>query len=582
MNNLFLRLWAQIEYRRRWQLCFLVIVTLLASLAEMVSIGSVVPFIGVLLEPDKLLGSPIIEFTTVLFSLQKNQLLFALTTFFVIAVLFSGGMRIALLWTQTRLGFAIGADISLKLYTNILYQPYSSHLSRNSSQIIAAISGKTNSAIYNYLLQILLIASSSLILLCVITMLTLMDLRIALTLFGGFGTLYILIVLATKKTLARDGRRVSNETDKVVKAMQEGLGGIRDIIIDGTQGVFCQLFRDADEPLRRAQANIQVIAGLPRFIIESLGLGLIAAVAYTLTVLQGDVVSALPILGAFAIGAQRLLPTLQQIYHSWSVIEGARANVSDVLDLLEEPTSENFHCAGENSVVFEKKINIKDTYFRYDNERDWALNNINIIIEKGSRTGIIGTTGSGKSTLVDIIMGLLEPTFGSLIVDDEVITCKNSRSWQRHIAHVPQSIFLCDATIAENIAFGTPKNKINIQRVADAAKKAQISGYIESLKNGYNTIIGERGVRLSGGQRQRIGIARALYKNAQLIILDESTNALDGNTETAVMEAIQCIDKNVTILIVAHRTSTLAFCTNIIELEAGNIKRTCSYNDLHI
>lgn len=581
MFNQIHRLWYHINPRRRKQLAVLLAIMVVASFAEVASIGAVLPFLGVLMAPEKIFAHPIAQpLVTLLDLIEPDQLLLPLTVLFILAALFSGAMRLILLWAQTRLGFAIGADFSIQIYQRTLYQPYSVHVARNSSQVITGISTKTNAVIYYTLLPLLLITSSSLILLTILIALIAIDPIVALVVFGGFGSLYGLIVLATKKRLAHDSQRVSHESNQVVKALQEGLGGIRDVLIDGTQAAYCQIYRQADLPMRRSQANIQIIGASPRYLIESLGMVLIALLAYVLAGSKAGVTGAIPVLGALALGAQRLLPVLQQLYGSWTSIRGGQSSLVDVLELLDQPLPEYANQSPPTPIAFKRSVRLNHVDFRYGDGSPQVLQGIDFEIPKGGRVGFMGTTGSGKSTLLDLIMGLLQPTGGALTIDGVPITIQNQRAWQAHIAHVPQAIFLADTSIAENIAFGIPPERIDMNRVKEAACQAQIAATIESWAKGYDTFVGERGIRLSGGQRQRIGIARALYKQADVIVFDEATSALDNDTETAVMEAIDCIDIDVTILIVAHRISTLQRCSQVYELANGKIVRTGTYSEL--
>jgi ATP-binding cassette subfamily B protein len=314
--------------------------------------------------------------------------------------------------------------------------------------------------------------------------------------------------------------------------------------------------------------------------MEALGMLLIAALAYALAQGADGISKAIPILGALALGAQRLLPVLQQAYGAWTSIQGSHASLQDTLELLDQPLP---HYADQPEVLampFQRSIALNLLSFRYSSETPLVLNKININIAKGSRVGFVGTTGSGKSTLLDIVMGLLTPCEGVLEIDGQAVTIGNQRAWQAHIAHVPQAIFLADSTIEENIAFGVPKIEINHERVIQAARQAQIAEIVESWPKKYQTFVGERGIRLSGGQRQRIGIARALYKQADVIIFDEATSALDNETEQAVMQAIEGLSEYLTILIIAHRVTTLKNCTQIIELAKGGIARTGTYQDI--
>jgi ATP-binding cassette subfamily B protein len=563
------------------QFGFLFLLMILASFAEAVSIGAVLPFLSVLTAPEQVFGHPLAQpLVQALGLTQPRQLLLPLTIAFAIGALFSGATRLLLLWAQIRLGHAIGADFSISIYRRTLYQPYAVHVARNSSEVIAGITNKTNIVVYQMVLPALTVLSSSLMLLTILIALLAIEPLIACAAFAGFGTIYAVVILATKKRLARDGQRISREQNQVIKALQEGLGGIRDVLIDGTQAIYCNTYRSADLPLRRATANVQIISSSPRYAIEALGMVLISALAFSMVGRTDGIASAIPVLGALALGAQRLLPVLQQAYSSWTSMLGAKVSVRDALDLLDQPLPAHADAPTVAPHRFEQSITLKKLAFRYAPEAPWVLQGLDITIPKGSRIGFIGTTGSGKSTLLDIIMGLLHPTEGSLAVDGVVITPQKHRAWQAHIAHVPQAIFLADTTIAENIAFGIPPDKIDHARVRHAAQKAQIAQVIESWDQQYSTLVGERGVRLSGGQRQRIGIARALYKQADVIVFDEATSALDNETELAVMRAIENLGDKITVLIVAHRLTTLKNCTHIVELGDGRIRRIGSYQDI--
>jgi ATP-binding cassette subfamily B protein len=384
----------------------------------------------------------------------------------------------------------------------------------------------------------------------------------------------------TRKRLLINSQTVARESTQVIKSLQEGLGGIRDVLIDGSQEFYCQIYRNADHPLRRAQGNNAFINFSPRYAMEALGMVLIAALAYALAQQSDGIAMAIPFLGALALGAQRLLPVLQQAYGSWASIQGSLASLQDTLELLDQPLPAYVDQPPVKSLTFQRQIALKQISFRYSPQTHWVLKDLSISIPKGGRVGFIGTTGSGKSTLLDIVMGLLQTTEGTLEVDNQTVTPANHRAWQAHIAHVPQAIYLADSTIEENIAFGVPKDEIDIQRVELAAQQARIAASIESWPEQYQTIVGERGVRLSGGQRQRIGIARALYKQANVIIFDEATSALDNETEQSVMEAIEGLSEDLTLLIIAHRITTLKGCTQIVELGDGGIKRTGNYQDI--
>ena len=553
-----------------------------ASFAEILSIGAILPFLAILTDPARVFtnasAQPIIQ---ALGLTDPMQLLLPLTIAFGLAAIIAGAMRLLLLWASTRLSYAAGADLSMSIYQRTLYQPYAVHVSRNSSEVIDGISGKSGVAIYIINMIINLIGASVMLSAILMALLS-VDTVIALTAFGGFGLIYVLIIQLTRKRLLINSQTVALESTNVIKSLQEGLGGIRDVLIDGSQAAYCQIYRNADQPLRRAQANNAFMNYSPRYGMEALGMMLIAALAYTLAQQPNGIAKAIPVLGTLALGAQRLLPVLQQAYASWAGIQGGQASLQDALDLLDQPLPYYADQPTATPLPFRQEIRLSQLSFRYGPQTPWVLNNLELTIAKGSRVGFIGTTGAGKSTLLDIVMVLLQPTTGIIKVDGQPITLGNLRAWQAHIAHVPQAIFLADSTIEENIAFGVPMAQIDAKRVRQAAQKAQIADIIESWPEQYQTFVGERGVRLSGGQRQRIGIARALYKQADVIIFDEATSALDNETEQAVMQAIEGLSEELTVLIIAHRLTTLRNCTQVVELADGGIRRSGTYQDIVI
>ena len=580
-SSLLKNFWHHISKRRKKQLIALIFLTIIVSAAEIISIGAVLPFLGALTSPDRILD---IQFLHPLFDkldiLEPTDLLFPMTLIFIIAAIFSGIMRLILLWTQTRFAYAIGADISISVYRHSLYLPYSSHVAMNSSEFISGITNKTALVVTQVILPILLIISSSIILIAILIVLLTINPLIAIIATLGFFATYGFILFLTRKKLLIDSENISKKSNQLIQSLQEGFGGIRDVIIDGTQEAYCKIFREVDLPLRKAQAGITIIGQTPRFIVEAFGITIIAIVAYYLAMSAEGIGNAIPLLGIFALAAQRLLPLLQQIYASWTSIIGCSALLKDILFYLNQALPEHYNFPQPSLVKFDNCITLQNLDFRYSPDGPSIIKGFSCRINKGEKVGLIGTTGSGKSTLIDIVMGLLIPEDGQLLIDDQLITSKNYRSWQLHISHVPQNIFLADTTILENIAFGVPLDEIDHKLVSECAKKAQISQTIESWSLKYKTLVGERGVRLSGGQRQRIGIARALYKKTDVIIFDEATSALDDKTELKVINSIFNLNPNITILIIAHRLTTLRKCNQVIELKDGRVLRTGSYKEI--
>lgn len=574
------RLWRHISPRRRGQFGLLLVLILLASFAEILTIGAVLPFLGVLTAPERIFSHPLAQPIIQALDLTvPSQLLLPLTIMFVMAAIVAGAMRLLLLWSSTRLTFAAGADLSISIYRRTLYQPYSVHCIRNSSVVIDGISSKASNAI-GTINNTLTIISSAVMMVAILIVLLSVNPIIALSTFGGFGLIYALIIKFNFKRVLTDSEQIASESTHVIKVLQEGLGGIRDVLVDGSQEVYCQIYHKANLRLRYAQGRNVFISASPRYAMEALGIVLIALLAYLLGQQTDGVIKAIPVIGALVLGSQRLLPVMQQAYGAWSNIKGYQVSLQDILELLDQPLPEFANQSVTQQLSFKYNIRFRQLDFRYSLQAPYVLKHINLTIDKGSRVGFIGTTGSGKSTLIDVLMGLLSPTDGVLEVDGQPISPSNSRAWQTHIAHVPQAIFLADSSIEENIAFGVPKDQIDLQRVRQAAQQAQIADSIESWPMQYQTFVGERGIRLSGGQRQRIGIARALYKQADVIIFDEATSALDSETEQAIMQAIEGLGDSLTILIIAHRLSTLSNCSKIVELRNGGISRIGTYQEI--
>jgi ATP-binding cassette subfamily B protein len=555
----------------------------ISSIAEIVSLGAVLPFIGVLTQPDKVFESPWGASLVYASGIKTGEeLVLPLTIGFAIAAMVAGLLRLLLLWFSVRLSNATGAELSTEVYRRTLYQAYSVHISRSSSEIISGITQKVGTAT-SILISLVTVITSSVLLVAIMATLLVADPFVAVTAAIGFGSAYSVIALLTRRRLVNNSHCIAKEQTQVVKALQEGLGAIRDVLLDGTQKVYCNVYRRAISQLQRANSENTFINQAPRYAMEALGMVLIAIFVLALSHRPGGVSAALPLLAMLALGAQRLLPLMQQLYGNWSVVAGSKAALVDVLSLLDQPLPLQAKVAEPEPLKFMQSIQFENVGFQYTHNSPWVLDGVELKITKGTRVGIIGSTGSGKSTTVDILMCLLQPTRGRILVDNRPIDQSNRRAWQLTVAHVPQSIFLTDSTIAENIAFGCPADQIDHERVRKAARQAKIAEFIESRPEGYSAVVGERGVRLSGGQRQRIGIARALYKNANVLIFDEATSALDNETEQAVIQAIEELNKDLTLFIVAHRLTTLKKCDLILEMNSGKLvlHKGCDF-DIHL
>ena len=561
-------LWIHISPKKRFYLKLLIIVMFITSFAEIISLGSVLPFLGLLIYPESTEYKYLLSYFDIKSVFGENIFLVA-TLILIFSSIFVAFMRLLLLWLTTKVSISIGSDISYEAYKRTLYQPYIIHISRNTSNVIATISTKTNTVIYNAILPTLHILSSLMIASSMILTLLFLNAKITLIALLFFALFYFLIVFLIRNVLQKKGETISNNQNLLIKSLQEGLSGIRDILIDGSQSFFLKYFKKADFGLRRAQGFNYFLGQSPRYIMESSAIIFIAVLAYKFSSSDGSEKSILPSLGVLALAAQKLLPIMQQIFVSWTSLQSGKAGLNDILLLLnQQMPKKNIR---SKDIFFRKAITLKDISFRYSKDDQWILHKVNLEIKRGQIVGFIGKTGGGKSTLIDIIMGLLEPSKGSIFIDGIVLNQSNSRSWKAHISHVPQFIFLADSSIKENIAFGLPVEEISDDLINYAAEKAQLLDFVNSLPKGFDTIIGERGMRLSGGQRQRIGIARALYKKSEIIILDEATSSLDNETESSVMNGLEEIQGDITLIVIAHRLSTLKSCSKVFEIKNKTI-----------
>jgi ABC-type multidrug transport system fused ATPase/permease subunit len=566
----FYNLWVGFKGVRKIQFWLVCILTVFAALSELMGIGALIPFLGAITSPEKIYANDNLRFLFDFLGLtDSSQVLLPMTLAFIFISIFSGIVRLCLLWSQTKFSHAVGADLSIEIYRTTLYQPYTKHISQNSSDVVAAIINKANRVVYEIVHPALTILSSVIILLTLFIGLIFINPKVAIYSLLGFAIIYVAVAIVSRDRVRRYSKLVSTKQNKVLKSVQEGLGGIRDILIDRQQEAYCKEFQAEDVPLRKAIASIHVIANSPRYAVESMGMVLIALLTYQLVGTGEDVTDAIPILGALALAAQRMLPAAQLLYWGWTTIQGGYASLRDTLKIINQPISLGLSKHVQLPLKFDDNVELKDVWFRYTDTGPWILKGVDLDILKSQKIGFLGETGQGKSTLIDIFMGLLAPTKGEMTVDSICLADSNTGAWQKHITHVPQSIYLLDASIAKNIAFGIEDDGIDMDRVRAVSIVAQLNDTVESWPDGYFSRVGERGVSLSGGQRQRIGIARALYRQASVLIFDEATSALDSKTESLVINAIMDIPGRPTIIIISHRESTLANCDMVYEVKNG-------------
>ncbi|WP_206070032.1 ABC transporter ATP-binding protein [Nodosilinea sp. P-1105] len=575
------RLYHHLPRRRRVQLLALLALLVVSSVSEMVTVGAIFPFLSALGNAQGLLAAPRWQPLWGLLQVDTPQrLVLVLALGFIVALGVANGLRLLALQMRYRLAAAIAADVSSRVYYTTLYQPYNFHVRQNSSDLIQTVTLDTDRLTTNILLPVLEFLANALLAPALIVTLMLIDWQVAIGAALILGTAYTVIFRMRQRLLKRNSARFSQAGQHKVKVVQEGIGGIREVLLDHAQPFFYEAYQRDEQRLRRAQVTNKIIAQSPIYVIEFIALGSIALLALSLG--QGDDFSqAVPVLGSLALGAKRLVPALQKLFASLATIQGARASLTRVLVALDRSIDPLLLVPTPTPLGLEQELRLDGVWFRYGEESDWVLRGLELTLAAKTTVAFVGSTGSGKSTTADLILGLLQPQQGQIWVDGMPLAGERLRQWQGAVAHVPQHIYLSDSTLAENIAFGLPEKEIDFNQVRRAAKLAQIDGFIEGLPAGYETYVGERGIRLSGGQRQRIGIARALYKQGvSVIVFDEATSALDNATEREVMAAIEGLSGEFTIILIAHRLSTVERCDLVVELREGQVVAQGSYGEL--
>ncbi len=562
----------------------LLIMIFISALLDTLGVASILPFVTVLSNPD------IIENNLVLvkmfnvskfFGVENSQtFLFALGVFVFVLLVVSLIFKAATLYLEVRFAQMQEYNIGKRLVEGYLHQPYSWFLNRNTADFGKTILSEVNQVVGFGITSLISLIAKGVLTISLIILLILANPKLTLIIGLSLCISYGLIFIFVRKYLKSIGDERLKNNELRYNAVIEAFSAIKEIKFGGIEQIFIDRFSGPAETYARKHASASIVGQLPRFALEIIAFGGIMLILLYLMEQTGNFRDILPIISLYAFATYRLMPAVQQIYSSFSLITFVGPSLDNLHKELQNLNSLNTN-QNEGGLFFNKKISLNNIYYKYPDSSRMALNDINIEIKAKTTVGIVGITGSGKTTIVDIILGLLDLQKGNLEVDGKTITKKNIRSWQRLIGYVPQQIYLSDDTIAANIAFGVKTNEINQKAIEKASKIANLHNFvINELPKQYNTIIGERGVRLSGGQRQRIGIARALYNNPQVLIFDEATNALDNLTEKAVMEAVNNLRKDMTIILIAHRINTLKKCDKLFLIEAGKIKRQGAFSDL--
>ena len=569
------------ERKRFFLLLFLI---LIMAFLEMIGVASILPFVTVLTNPS------VIETNFVLNNIYNassslgienhQQFLFALGILVFSLLILSLTFKALTNYAQIRFVEMLQYNLSKRLLERYLSQSFSWFLNRNSADFSKNILVETGIVVGNGVSTLLDLIAKSTVSLALLVLLILANPKIAFIVGFCLSSSYVLIYWATKTYVSRLGKERFKKNQQVFKSINEAFGAIKEIKMGGLEKIYIKMFSNPAQTIAKNIASSSIVQQLPRFILEAIAFGGIMILILFQMKQTGSFNNALPFISLYAFAGYRLMPALQLIYGTFSKFDFIIPSVNNLYKELTGLKVKDMY-KNQFEVPFRKKIELKNIYFNYPKSSRTVLKNINISIAANSTIGLIGATGSGKTTTVDIILGLLEPQKGSLEIDGNVITNHNSGSWQKYIGYVPQFIYLSDNSILSNIAFGVDPNEIDEVAVVRAAKIANLHEFIvDELPDKYQTIVGERGIRLSGGQRQRIGIARALYHSPRVLILDEATNSLDNYTEQAVMEAVNKLSKKITIILIAHRLSTVKKCDMIYLFDKGIIKDKGTFEEL--
>ena len=579
--NKFLYLLSSHEKKRAYLLLGMI---MLMALIDMLGVASILPFIAVLTNPEIIETNYILksffEFTSVFGVVTNEQFLFILGIFVFLFLFFSLTFKALTFYAQVKFISMREYSLGKRLVEGYLHQPYSWFLNRHSAELGKTILSEISKVVGRGMAPLLNLISQGAVAISIITLLILVDPKLTLLVGLTLGTAYILIFKFTQNFITRIGKESVKVNEIRFITLNEAFSAAKEIKLGNLEKIYIERFSDSSKILAKDTALISIIGQMPRFALEEITFGGMILVTLYLKSQSGNFTTAAPILALYAFAGYRLMPALQQIYNSVVLINFTIPALDSVYDDLKSMQPHNI-LESQKSLPLNKNITLKNLHYNYPNATRTALKDINFSIQARSTVGIVGSTGSGKTTTIDIILSLLEPQKGTLEVDGKVINEYNRKAWQQSIGYVPQQIFLSDNTVAANIAFGVEHKDINQEAVEHASKIANLHDFvINELPLQYQTTVGENGVRLSGGQRQRIGIARALYHNPQILILDEATSALDNLTEKAVMEAVHKLRKNITIILIAHRLSTVKNCDNILLLDKGELKEQGTFEKL--
>lgn len=580
--------WTTLVSRERVKIVLLAVSVAIMAGLEVINVSAIMPFLSVAGNPNVIREEPVLSWLYESFAFEDDShFLVALGVAAFLLMVTSNGWMALTTWMQARFVWSWNHTLSTRLMQRYLYQPYSYFLTRNTADLSKNILSEVQQISSQVMVPVIQGLGSALVAASLVFVLLLAEPVLAIVVTVLVGGIYGLVYQVTRRMLRQIGSERLAANEERFRVAAEALGGIKDVKLLGKEEAFLARFRHASARFSSRQSTSQVIGQLPRYAVEPLAFGSVILIVLYVIITQGDLAHILPTLGFYAFAGYRLMPAVQQAFRGMTQ---ARFFGPALETVLQELADQGDPCrrmqvlpqqVPTSSLRLKHTLELQNVSFRYPGAEVDAVQDLNLIIPARATVGLVGATGSGKTTLVDVILGLLRPRTGRILVDGTPITDENVGAWQLQLGYVPQQIFLADASVAENIAFGVERDEIDMDAVREAARIAMIDDFItEELPDGYDTVVGERGIRLSGGQRQRIGIARALYRNPSVLVFDEATSALDNRTEETVMEAIRVLLGKRTIIMVAHRLTTLQDCDVIYMLDHGRLVARGTYDEL--
>jgi ATP-binding cassette, subfamily B, bacterial PglK len=587
MYNSLKKLYIEFSAKEKRRLFLLALVIILTALIQVVGIASIFPFISVASNPDIIDSNKYLSFVKTILGIENNQ---------QFLIILGGTVLLTLVLTNSFLAFSQWLtakflaltvhNLTYQMFQRYLYEAYEFHLYRNSAELLKNLTAEVGRVVNGGIMSTITMISSGFTALCILILLVIVDPSIAFTVCLVLGGLYGLIFWIVRVKLSWIGHEMTRLMSERMKYYNESLGGIKELMVLGRVGHYLSRFSTNSEEIVKHKIYANAVMELPRYLIEIVSFGGVLSITIYIVAIKGDTETALPMIALYGFAGYRLMPALQNLFKSAATLKHDIAAVDLFYDDLHS-TNETRHNRSQidpikgNTIPFNHSLIFNDISYQYPSASRPAVNGVSLSIKANTSIGIVGSSGSGKSTLIDIMLGLLKPQQGELTVDGLKLGDENTREWQNNIGYVSQAIFLADSTISENIAFGVTEDDIDMNAVIKAAKMANLHDFIvNDLEGGYRAIVGERGVRLSGGQRQRIGIARALYHDPAVLILDEATSALDSPTEQSIIEAVYRIADRKTIIMIAHRLTTIKLCDEIIIMDKGVILDRGRYDDL--